>query len=282
MPHSISIPQVVACLLAAFVPLFGGLSAQDPPKALPVADAPLLKPGDAILMEVFGEPELTTSAKIDKAGSVTFQLIGAVKIAGKTVGEAIDRVTALYAADYLRNPKVRISVEGYAEQYFSVLGAVNGAGQFAMPPDGKLDLGAAIATAGGLNEVADRRKIVLTRADGRTSTFTADQAENGSRVAVGPGDRIIVHTSDFVGKTVTLLGQVRKPGPHPMPLDGKLDIVSAIASAGGFTELANPKKVSINRGGRVTLLDVREMTEKGNRGFFLQADDIVTVEERIW
>lgn len=271
----------IRLLITLFLALLPLAAQQTPPKALPVDQGPVLKPGDAISMEVFGEPELTTSTRILKSGDVVFPLIETVKVSGLTVSEAIDKIRGLYAEKYLRDPKVRITIEDYAEQFFSVIGAVNGPGQFPMPPNGRLDLAAALATAGGLNEIADRGRIVLTRANGSSSTYSRNQAENG-KISIQPGDRVIVHQSNFVGKSVTILGQVRKPGPHPLPLDGRLDIVSAIAAAGGFTELANPKKVSINRGGKVTTLDLREMTEKGRRDYYLQADDIVTVAERIW
>jgi polysaccharide export outer membrane protein len=275
--------SLTSALFATLVVLVTSVFAQDaPPKAVPVDLGPLLKSGDAISMEVFGEPDLTTQTRILKSGEVVFPLIETVKVGGLTVAETIEKVRGLYAAKYLRNPKVRITVDDYATQFFSVIGSVNSPGQFPMPPSGTLDLATAVATAGGLGELADRRKIVLTRADGRSSTYTAQQAETGGRVALGPGDRVVVHQSGFVGKTVTLLGQVRKPGPLPIPLDGKLDIVAAIAGASGFTELANPKKVTVNRNGRVTLLDLREMTKQGNRNYYLQPDDIITVAERLF
>jgi protein involved in polysaccharide export with SLBB domain len=67
-----------------------------------------------------------------------------------------------------------------------------------------------------------------------------------------------------------------------MPIDGELDIVAGLARAGGFTELANPKKVSVNRNGQITQINVREMTEEGERGFLLRPGDIITVAERLF
>jgi polysaccharide export outer membrane protein len=240
----------------------------------------LLKPEDIIRMEVFGQEDLQTQARVMKTGQVVFPLIGAVQIGGLTVSEAIEEVRSLYAEKYLVDPKVSISVEQSAGEFVSVIGAVKAAGSITIPDDGKMDLSTALAGAGGLSETADRGKIVLTRSNGKVETHDAGSLENGKRVPMSPGDRVIVHQSKFFNKTVTILGRVRKPGPVEMPISGRLDVVNAIAMAGGFDELANPKKVSINRGGRVTILNLREMTEKGDRRYFLLPDDIVTVAER--
>ena len=79
-----------------------------------------------------------------------------------------------------------------------------------------------------------------------------------------------------------MLGQVGKPGPLLFPVNGRLDLVNAIALAGGLTELANPKKVSINRKGRVTIVDFKAISQRGDRPFLLQPDDVITVAERLF
>ena len=48
------------------------------------------------------------------------------------------------------------------------------------------------------------------------------------------------------------------------------------------TELANPKKVTINRKGQVTLVNFKEISERGDRPYWLLPDDVVTVAERIF
>jgi hypothetical protein len=58
--------------------------------------------------------------------------------------------------------------------------------------------------------------------------------------------------------------------------------VTAIARAGGFSEVANPKKTSVNRKGRVIVVDVKELSSKGTNIFKLEPDDIITVPERLF
>lgn len=85
-----------------------------------------------------------------------------------------------------------------------------------------------------------------------------------------------------MNKSVTFVGQVRTSGSISFPMDGDLDIVTAVARVGGFTDLANPKKVNVNRKGVIIVVDVKDMSSKGAKIFKLQPDDIITVPERLF
>lgn len=242
----------------------------------------VLKANDVVKLSVFEEPELSIQTRILQTGEAVFPLIGGVKIGGLPIRSATERIRGLYAADYLVDPKVTLTVDEYGLLFVSVLGAVVNPGQIQIPQSGKLDISAAIATAGGVSATADISRISLVRADGSTDEFALNGIETGVRIQLGPGDRVIVGESRFVNKTVTFVGEVRNRGPVAFPVDGKLDLVTAIARAGGFTELANPKKVSVNRRGRVSVHDVKEMSSRGDSPFRLEPDDIITVPERLF
>ena len=243
----------------------------------------ILRPNDVIRMAVYEEPDLSVQVRILKTGQASFPLIGSVEVGGVTVASAAAAIRDLYAKDYLVDPKLTLTVDEYATEYISVIGAVKIPGQIPMPVSGNLDLASAMATAGGLTENADSSGISLVRASGTTATFSMESIQGSAgRVKLAPGDRVIVNQSAFVGKTVSVLGQVGKPGPVPFPINGRLDLVNAIAMAGGLTELANPKKVSINRKGTVTLVDFREVSQRGDRPFLLRPDDVITVAERLF
>jgi polysaccharide export outer membrane protein len=243
---------------------------------------PLLKPNDTISLQVFDEKELDTSTRILKSGEVVFPLIGTVKIGGLTVSKANELVRELYAKDYLVDPKVTLTITQYSEDFISVIGAVRTAGQFPMPPDGKFDLAAALASAGGLSPEANPERITVVNPDGQSKVYSATATRNGTGINLQPGDRVIVDHSSYLGKTATVVGQVGRPGPVVFPVDGRLDLVLAIAQAGGFSQVANQKKVSINRKGKLTTVDVKEMTDRGDKPYYLQPDDIVTVPERFF
>lgn len=242
----------------------------------------VIKPNDVIRLAVFNEPSLSSQTKVLQTGEAMFPLIGPVKIAGLSLSDSIEKIRALYDADYVVEPKVTLTVDEYAVQQISILGAVKSPGQIPIPNSGKLDLSAAIATAGGLTESADPASISLERASGQLSVFSLSTVQRGAQVQLSPGDRIIVGESRFLNQTVTFVGQVRSGGSIALPMDGELDIVTAVARAGGFTDLANPRKVSVNRKGQIIVVDVKDMSSKGVNMFKLQPDDIITVPERLF
>jgi len=57
-------------------------------------------------------------------------------------------------------------------------------------------------------------------------------------------------------------------------------LMTSIAMAGGFTELANLKKVSVTRNGSRTMFDLRDSAQNGKGSFMLKPNDIIKVEER--
>lgn len=244
----------------------------------------VLRPNDVIRLDVYEEADLSGSVRILKTGHASFPLIGSVEVGGLSVTAAATRIRELYAKDYLVDPKVTLTVQEYATEYISVIGAVRNPGQIPMPVSGNLDLAAAMATVGGLAETADANSILLVRSSGASSTYRMDSIVNGAvgQVQLQPGDRIIVNQSAFVGKSLTILGQVGRQGPLPFPVDGRLDLVAAIAMAGGLTDLANPRKISINRKGKISTVDYKEISQRGDTPLLLQPDDIITVPERLF
>lgn len=247
----------------------------------PVTDASyVLKPDDVLVLSVFEEADLAATTKILKTGEVVLPLIGTVTVSGMNLDAATAKVRGLYGAKYLVNPRVSLSVAVYGEQLVSVLGAVKVPGTFPLPLSGSIDLASALALAGGLSDDADGRAINLIRGSGATTYSKGQVASQGGSVKLVAGDRVVVGQSPYIGKSVTILGRVLRPGPVEFPLDGDLDLVGAISRAGGFHQLANSRKVNVNRGGKVQVVDVRELSERGGSVFTLQPGDVVTVPER--
>jgi polysaccharide export outer membrane protein len=243
----------------------------------------VLKPDDVLELSVFEEDDLAATTKILKTGEVVLPLIGTVTVGGLNLDAATAKVRGLYAAKYLVNPRVSLTVSAYGEQLVSVLGALKAPGTFPVPVSGSIDLASAIALAGGLADDADNRSITVIRGTGATTVYSKAQvAAQGGAVKLTGGDRVVVSQSPYIGKAVTILGRVMRPGPVEFPLDGNLDLVGAISRAGGFHQLANSRKVNVNRGGKVQVIDVRELSERGGRAFALEPGDVVTVPERVF
>lgn len=163
----------------------------------------LLSANDLIKMSVFEENDLETTVRVSSDGTVTFPLIGVVKVAGKTPQAAASLVRELYAKDYLVNPQVNLTVMEYAKRRFIILGQVQRPGTFDMPDRDSVSLLQAVGMAGGYARIADPSKITVKRnLNGKETVLKV----NGKRMASGeenvnfevlPGDIITVGESLF-------------------------------------------------------------------------------------
>ena len=163
----------------------------------------VLSANDLVKLTVFQENDLETTVRISKDGTVTFPLIGAVRIGGKTAQDAARTVRDMLARDYLVNPQVNLTVMEYAKRRFIVLGQVQRPGAYEMPDRDSVRLLQAIGMDGGYTRIADPSKITLKRtANGRETLLklNAKKMANGdvnSEFEVQPGDVITVGESLF-------------------------------------------------------------------------------------
>ncbi len=202
MVHQTSLLIGLVARLALIV-LLGAMLAGKAPAQVARGASYLLSANDLIRMSVFEESDLETTVRISSEGTVTFPLIGAVKVAGKTSQAAASAVRDLYAKDYLVNPQVNLTVIEYAKRRFIVLGQVQKPGTIDMPDRDSVNLLQAIGMAGGYTRIADPAKITVKRAsNGKEAVLKL----NGKRMASGednvtyevqPGDVITVGESIF-------------------------------------------------------------------------------------
>lgn len=281
MSHGISLRFALFFLL-----LPGFLVAERPASLLAAQPSGyVIKAGDVLRLDVFNEPKVSVAeSPVGKAGEASFPLIGNLAVAGLTVSQASEKIRDLYDADWLVDPKITLTVVGYATEAVTVLGAVQRPGQLAINSTTGLDLATALAIAGGLSETADAGRIELHRASGGVTIYSKNDISEGAagKLQLISGDRIIVGQSRFVGTFVTVIGHVGKQGAIAFPVDGRLDLVTAIASAGGLTDIANPKKISINRSGKVTQVDYGAISKNAAQPYMLEPGDIITIPQRFW
>ena len=198
---------VLSALIVSFFPVL----AQDaPPVKASLREAYVLRPNDVVELSVYEEPDLAKIATILKTGEASFPLISSVNLEGLSLGEAAEKIRALYAADYIRYPRVNLSVSEYAVDYVNVIGMVTNPGKVPIPQFGDLDLRAAVANAGGLTLLADREKIVYNPVSGEAQELSYDFIrQKGDTIILKSGDQVVVRESPFAGKTVLVSGEVK-------------------------------------------------------------------------
>lgn len=97
--------------------------------------------------------------------------------------------------------------------------------------------------------------------------------------------QVTVSIVSYTKQKYTVLGQVGSPGSYDIPEEKTIDILAAVAKAGGFTRLANPSKVTVRRvtEGHEEVFNVdakRLMSDKTSSRFMIQPDDTISVGER--
>jgi polysaccharide export outer membrane protein len=163
-----------------------------------------LSPNDQVSVEVFGEDDLRTNGRLNSEGNLSVPLLGSVHLGGLTLTQAAARLTELYGRDYLVNPKLSVSLVGYAKRRFTVLGQVNRPGSYEMPEGspGGIDLLEAVAMAGGYTRIAAPERISVrrhTREGDEVLHVDAKRVAKGASASftVLPGDTVTVGESIF-------------------------------------------------------------------------------------
>jgi polysaccharide export outer membrane protein len=138
-------------------------SALLPKKDVPLKASPDYRIGaaDVLTIEVRGQPDLTKTVVVRPDGKITLVLLDDVFVQGLTAAEIDDKITRLYN-EYIVNADVTVSVVGFNSQKVYVWGQV--ARQGDQPFDGEVTIVDALARAGGPNERAETKKVLLTRA----------------------------------------------------------------------------------------------------------------------
>lgn len=145
--------------------------------------------GDQLLIEVFGEDDLTLSVLINESGEINYPFVGDIQVVGKTSDQIADLIDRGLRGDYLINPEVRVTVAAYRAIF--VTGEVKRPGSYAYQPG--LTVFKAVTLTGGFSERAARNKLYLVRegqSQDRRIRVNPDDVVN-------PGDTVIVAESFF-------------------------------------------------------------------------------------
>ena len=99
--------------------------------------------------------------------------------------------------------------------------------------------------------------------------------------------QVSVSIINYVKQKYTVLGSVGSAGSYEIPDEQTIDLLAAIAKAGGFTRLADPGKITVRRlaDGQEQIFKVdgkKLMNDRSSTRFFIQPNDTINVGERIF
>ncbi|HEY4284305.1 MAG TPA: polysaccharide biosynthesis/export family protein [Chthoniobacterales bacterium] len=181
---------------------------------------------------------------------------------GSAASSSSGSATAAISAPtgYVLTANDQVAVEVFGEEDLRTNGRLNGEGNLSVPLLGSVHLGG----------------LTLTQAASRLTELY------GRDYLVNP--KVNVMLLGYAKRRFTMLGQVNRPGSYEMP-DGSpqgVDLLEAIAMAGGYTRIAAPQRISVRRGTQVLRVDAKTMAHGDHAGFVVQPGDTVTVGESIF
>lgn len=249
-------------------------------------------PKDLLEIKVQEVPELSSlGVRVSEDGSITLPLAGNIGLAGMTKDE-VEKLIArvLIERNLVKNPQVSVFIKEYQSQVVSLIGAVTKPGIYQLV--GRVTLLDIISQAGGFKENAANEIFVLREGKSEAAATIRidleDLTVNGNpklNIPLQPGDVINIPADEVI--SIFVFGAVRNPGALQVKKSARINIVQAVAQAGGLTESGKYSGITIKR----TLKDGREENLKVNlmdiiRGkkpnIVLLKGDVVFVRESIW
>ena len=202
-------------------------------------------------------------------GSPASSLVSALPDSGKPAGSSgssTNSAVALAASaisapiGYQLTTDDQIATEIYGEDELRSAVRLNADGAVSLPLLGSVHLGG----------------LTLDQAAARLTELY------GKDYLVNPKVNVVL--IGYAKRRFTVLGQVNRPGSYEMP-EGSLsgiDVLEAIAIAGGYTRIAAPERISVKRRDQVLRVDAKRIARAGGKSFRVQSGDAITVGESIF
>jgi polysaccharide export outer membrane protein len=247
------------------------LQAPATPAAAPAAASDagyIMGPDDVIEVDVLGQPEFKTRARVRADGTIALPFIGATQVRGETPISFATKVGAtLRAGGYYANPIVNVEIASYASRYVVVLGEVGTPGL--QPVDRAYRVSEIIARAGGMKP-SSADHVIVRRENGEELKLPFQKLATGSDAddpVIGPGDKIFVPQVE----TFYIYGQVNAPGVYG--IQEEMSLRKALARGGGLTQSGSDGRVKIFRDGKPL---------KAQLEMVIMPGDVIVVGERLF
>jgi polysaccharide biosynthesis/export protein len=284
----------LACLLGAGLPLTPA-SAQ--PSAQLSGQAPeyVIGPQDVLAVTVTNEPTLTGKFTVVGDGTVTYPLVGSVKVGGMSLRAVERELTTRLSDGYLERPLVSVALDQFGSQRVLVVGEVRQAGSYPLTgPTTLLEIllkaGAPTATAGTEALVVrgrgDGRSVseLRTAVDARTASALSnvvranlDALQSGDlsqNVTLRPGDMVFVPRAEQP-TPVYVMGLVKAPGAYQVTKGAT--VLQVLAQAGGVTDRGSTSRIKIVRKNSQRNVEIKASLHDA-----VQPGDTILVQRRLF
>ncbi len=180
----------------AKVPAAGAAGPPAPPTGVPLPAGYVIGPEDVLAVMFWRDKDMSAEVAVRPDGRITLPLINEVQAAGLTPEQLRDELMTA-AAKYVVDPNVSVFVKAINSRKVFITGAVGKPGVYALTaPTTVMQL---IALAGGLQEFADSKHIIVMRTEnGRQVALSFNYKDVLNRknlkqnIELKPGDTVVV------------------------------------------------------------------------------------------
>lgn len=250
-----------------FSVMFSGVNASDVP----------LGAGDVLKILVYGHSDLNLETKVSETGTITFPLIGEVKVAGLSAAATEKKIAEmLEGGGFIKKPQVNVILTLMQSQIVSVLGQVNKPGRY--PLDGKRTIMDMIALAGGVNNEGGDSITLVRNQNGITHKEIinlADMVRSGDMkmdTQLQSGDLIYIERAP----RFYIYGEVQRPGFYR--LEQNMTVLQALSTGGGLTSRGTERGMRVKRRNKEGVIEVISVKNDD----LLQENDVVYVKESLF
>ncbi|MBD2014287.1 SLBB domain-containing protein [Microcoleus sp. FACHB-53] len=230
--------------------------------------------GDRVRVDVFDVPEYSGEFAVLVDGTLNLPVIGAVTVRGRTLQQASETISQLYAR-YVRRPLVTVGLLAPRPVTIAIAGEVNRPGTYTAGAQAGGGAGTtagqfptvtqAITLAGGITQSAAVGEVKLRRRNSPT-TYTINlwallnQGDISQDVALRDGDTLFIPTvvdvnpsetrtladASFANRqaqpiNIAIVGEVARPGPY--------EIIGGSVGTGGATGAVTGTVTGVAAGG---------------------------------
>lgn len=238
-------------------------------------------PGDVLVIEVAGEPDLKRRVKVLEQGAIQLPYIDHDLQVGGLTEHQVNELLRREFTSILKEPQVTVFIEEYRARMASIAGAVNQPKQVPLMREIRLyDL---VSLAGGLTDKAGNIVQLI-----HTKPTDSIEVINLNDIFRKPELNRVLQDGDFINVPEAgvfyVSGNVSRPGAFPMK--ETMRISQAIALAGGVLQDSKKKEVLLVRseGPDQTnttkqIVNLYEIEKDPSKDIILKPYDVVLVPE---
>jgi polysaccharide export outer membrane protein len=156
----------------------------------------VIGPADVLSIVFWRDKEMSADVIVRPDGRISLPVIGEIRAAGLTPEQLRSRITEA-AGKYLEEPDATVGVKEIRSRNVFITGNV--AKPAAYPLNGEMTVLQLIAVAGGLQEYADSKNIVIIQTEGGRQQYrkfnykdVIRQKHAAQNIVLKPGDTVVV------------------------------------------------------------------------------------------